>query len=103
MKKLIEALFVSCVLFIGVAACGEAKELYDCAALCGAYSDCAEEIGADVDEGECVNECQQKADTQEGFAGDADRCVRCLDDFGTCSDNFPCANQCADVLPEVLF
>jgi hypothetical protein len=103
MQRLIEALIVSCVLFIGVAACGKAEQLYDCAALCEAYGDCAGELGEDVDEGACIDECRQKADTDEGFAQDADRCVNCLDEAGTCSDNFPCANQCVDVLPDVIF
>lgn len=103
MKKLFGFLFVPCFLFIGLGACGEAEELYNCAKLCETYGDCAEELGAEADEIACIDQCETKADQDEGFAQAADRCSACLDAVDTCTENFPCVTECTDVLPDVVF
>jgi hypothetical protein len=87
---------------LAVAGCGEAEEAYNCGEICETYSDCASELGADVDVTECVTSCENKSDMDEDFKNDAEACQNCLSAADSCVENLPCANECAGVVPEVV-
>jgi hypothetical protein len=99
---------LSGILFGGVAGlamagCGEeAEEAYNCAEICETYSDCAGELGGNVDVTECVTSCEDKSDADADFKDDAEACQQCLSATESCVENLPCANECAGVVPEVV-
>lgn len=82
-------------LSLGLAACDDADELFDCAQICERYADC---FDADYDVGECTSRCEDNADTDDQFAERADDCEACLDDR-SCTGSFACAAECVGIVP----
>ena len=85
----------------GLAGCGETEEAYNCAEICETFGDCAEEIGQDLDVTSCASDCETESDESEAFKDDAEACQECLDANAECSDNLPCIDECAAVVPGI--
>jgi hypothetical protein len=85
----------------GLAGCGETEEAYNCAEICETYGDCADALGQDVDVTSCTSECETESDRSEDFKDDAEACQNCLDANAECSENLPCIDECAGVVPEL--
>jgi hypothetical protein len=99
---LISGILFGCIAGLGLTGCEETEEAYNCAEICETYSDCAGELGADVDVTECVTSCENEADMSQDFKEDAERCQNCLSAADSCTESLPCANECAGVVPEVV-
>lgn len=102
-KSLIYLLLTASALIVGltVTSCKEAEETYNCATICEAWKDCAEELNVDVNLADCTNECEEQSSQSEDFANSADECQDCLDTTGSCSDNYDCVDDCSDVVPDL--
>jgi hypothetical protein len=83
------------IIFAGSAGCSEVDEAFDCAQICGRYSDC---FDANYDVDACRNRCESNADTEPGFADKADACENCLDDR-SCTGSFACTSECVGIVP----
>lgn len=103
MKNLMTSLLFACAMLVGVSACEDTKELYNCAVICETYVDCASELGADEDYTSCVSDCENDADQDDNFNQKASDCQECLEVRDSCSESFVCADECADVVPTVVF
>ena len=99
---LISGIIFAGIAGLGLTACGEAEEAYNCAEICETYEDCADNLGADVDVTQCVSSCENEADMDQNFAEKADSCASCLSASDSCTENFGCTNECAGVVPEVV-
>jgi hypothetical protein len=85
----------------GLVGCGETKEAYNCAVICETYGDCADELNVDVDVTACTMECETEADESEDFKNDAEACQDCIDQDASCTENVPCVDECAGVVPGI--
>lgn len=103
MKRMVNWLLSGILLsgITGLVGCGETEEAYNCAEICETFSDCAEELNQDIDLTECASECETESDQSEEFKDDAEACQECLDATAECSDNLPCVNECAAVVPGI--
>lgn len=100
---LLAGVLVAGIAGLGTAGCGEeARELYNCGVICESYSDCAGELGIEVDLTECVSSCEDTADRDDDFAQTAQACQECLSEADSCVDSLPCVDECAGVVPEVV-
>ncbi|GAB4514198.1 MAG: hypothetical protein Tsb0020_32660 [Haliangiales bacterium] len=88
---------------LSLGGCSDAEELYNCASICESYDDCADELGQDVDVTDCIDECEDESDASQDYADAAAQCEACLDESASCQENFPCADECAGVVPELVF
>lgn len=76
----------------------EVDELYNCARICQAYSDC-ENID-DFDVTQCTDDCEDMADMSQAFEEAAEACQACIDGGEVCDSNdFQCDMECAGVVP----
>jgi hypothetical protein len=98
---LLSGLLLAGIAGLGMTSCGEAEEAYNCAEICETYSDCAGNLGVDIDVTACVNDCEDESDRSEDFKQDAEECQVCLDANESCAENIPCAGACAGVVPEL--
>jgi hypothetical protein len=76
-------------------ACSHVEHDYDCHGICSKYADC---VDSSYDVGACTDKCTQKADDDADFADRADTCQACVDDRA-CSEEFPCIDDCAGIVP----
>lgn len=100
MNRFVTALLFTGSMIVGLGACGEAKELYDCASICNSYGECIEKTGVDYDKTECINQCEEKSDKSMAAKEKAESCQDCIEMAeNTCvNEAFQCANECAEVV-----
>lgn len=94
-NTLVAAATLSSVAALGLAACSDVAEAYDCAAICNRYEDCFDE---DYDASECASSCEDRADEDDDFAERAANCEACIDDR-SCTGSFACVDECAGIVP----
>jgi len=76
--------------------CDDADEAFDCLAVCDRYSEC---VTDDYDVEACADRCETNADDDQAFADKADACESCIDDRSCAEAAFPCAAECAGIVP----
>lgn len=87
--------------FVGLAGCDESivekiDEETDCRAICGRYEECFDE---DYDVEGCVDRCNDMTDADGGDPHAADECEACIDERSCTESVFPCAAECASIVP----
>ena len=80
------------------AACSDAADdidqFSDCIDICGRYQDCFDE---NYDTDACADRCEDMDHTNAST--EIDQCENCMDDRSCTESIFPCAPECADIVP----
>ena len=96
MKAFLGVVFMAGLGLGMISSCDEADELVDCQNICSRYKTCLADDKFDVSD--CRSKCEEKADKEQGFAEQADKCEACVDDRSCSNATWNCTNECAAII-----
>ena len=95
--KIPQPLYSLMALSVVCIACdGPVDRFTDCSQVCDRYAECFDD---DYDVERCTNECDDAAQNADDADNRLDQCENCLDDRACAESVFPCAVDCAGVVP----
>jgi hypothetical protein len=84
---------VACAFGVG---CNEIEQHAECVDVCDRYNEC---FDSSYDTEACIDRCSDDADQSAAFASQLNVCEACQDDRACSETVFPCADDCAGIVP----
>lgn len=81
---------------LGLTACDNIDNAFDCSAICDKYHDCYDN---NYDRSDCYDRCRDDSKHSDSFRKAADACEACIDDKSCLDTTFSCGSQCSGIVP----
>lgn len=82
--------------FVFASGCNAIESHAECVDVCDRYAEC---FDSSYDTEACVDRCSDDADNSDDFARRLNVCEACADDRACSETVFPCADDCAGIVP----